>query len=410
MRLINFRADWQQLSAASRVLVINGFSFNLGFYMLLPYLAEHLQSALHLSSWHVGLVIGLRVLSQQGLFLVGGTLGDYLGYKRLILLGCLVRVGGFLLLGFSHNLGLLLLGAFLTGFAGALFTPSSNAYLAHEAVDQASRNRLFAMQSWMREAGMLLGPLVGLTLISFDFFWVGLSSALMFLLLFVIQWYYLPSLSVSSRRGRDQHFLQQWQSMLANSAFLRFIACACAFHLFFHQLYLALPSEVASRGLGSDVITWVFITTSVLGISLQLPISHWVARSFGRANAMGLGLLLMGASFLWFLSNISGWPWLSFIGFAATFSIGSMLVLPLLEATVPHFAQRSELASYYGLYSCFGGIAAFTGNLLVGWLLSLEQLAAQWIWLGLAGVGLLAGFSLYRQVHQLADKAPATVA
>lgn len=401
MNFRHFLADWRQLSAASRVLVINGFSFNLGFYMLLPYLSEHLQTDLNLSPWHVGIVIGLRVLSQQGLFLVGGTLGDYLGYKRLILLGCLVRVLGFLLLGFSHSLTLLLLGAFLTGFAGAMFTPSSNAYLANEAPDQLSRHRLFAMQSWMREAGMLLGPLVGLSLLGFDFFWVGLSSALMFLLLFIIQWRYLPNLAASRVHSSEQHFLQQWKSMLLNTDFMRFVGCACAFQLFFHQLYLALPSEVAARGLGANVITWVFVTTSLLGIGLQLPINRWGRDYLGRAWAMGLGLMLMGASFLWFLITISQWPWLNFIGFAVTFSIGSMLVLPLLESTVAHFGHRSELGSYYGLYSCIGGIVAFLGNLGVGWLLSLEQLATQWIWLGLACLGFLAGFSLYRQVHRL---------
>ncbi|MBU2021749.1 MAG: MFS transporter, partial [Gammaproteobacteria bacterium] len=65
--------DWQLLSPAGRVLVINGFTFNLGFYMLLPYLADHLQHNLGISGWYVGLIIGLRVLSQQGMFLVGGT-------------------------------------------------------------------------------------------------------------------------------------------------------------------------------------------------------------------------------------------------------------------------------------------------------------------------------------------------
>lgn len=71
----------------------------------------------------MGLVIGLRVLSQQGLYLVGGTLGDYLGYKRLILLGCVVRVAGFALLAVAQQLPVLLAGAFLSGLAGALFTP-----------------------------------------------------------------------------------------------------------------------------------------------------------------------------------------------------------------------------------------------------------------------------------------------
>ncbi|MEL0622858.1 MFS transporter [Marinomonas arenicola] len=402
MKVNHFLTDWRQLSAASRVLVINGFSFNLGFYMLLPYLADHLQRVLGLTPWYVGLVIGLRVLSQQGLFLIGGTLGDYLGYKRLILLGCLVRVVGFVLLGVAQSLPLLLLGAFFTGFAGALFTPSSNAYLAYEAPDQVRRDRIFAMQNWTSEAGMLLGPLVGISLVAVSFMWVGLSAGLLFFVLFLIQWRYLPVLADQAKRSPAQPGVwRQWKSMFRNRPFMQFILFACAFHLFFHQLYLSLPSEVEARGLGSYVITWVFMTTSILGITLQMPISRWVAQSIGSAKAMGLGLALMGASFLCFLVSFDELPWLNFIVYGVMFSLGSMLVLPLLGSFVPRFCDKSELGRYYGLYSCIGGIAAFGGNFGIGWLLSIETIERQWIWACLAMIGVCAGLGLYRQVHRL---------
>lgn len=191
-------------------------------------------------------------------------------------------MAGFVLLGFAANLPLLLLGAFLTGFAGALFTPSSNAYLAYEAPDQVRRDQIFAMQNWTSEAGMFLGPLLGIFLISLSFQWVGLGAALLFSLLFVIQWRFLPDLVEQEKRsGAGASFWQQWHSMLLNRQFMKFIACACAFHLFFQQLYLSLPSEVEHRGLGTDVITWVFMTSSIMGILLQMPISRWVANGMG---------------------------------------------------------------------------------------------------------------------------------
>lgn len=408
MNTHHFFDDWRLLSPASRVLIFNSFTFNFGFYMLLPYLADHLQRSLGLSPWHVGLVIGLRVLSQQGLFLIGGTLGDYLGYKRLILLGCLVRVLGFVLLGVAPSLPLLLLGAFLTGFAGALFTPSSNAYLAYQAPDKIQRDRIFAMQNWAREAGMLLGPLVGILLVAVSFLWVGLGAALMFSILFVIQWRFLPELSEQVKRSSvEQRFWSQWSSMMKNRAFMGFVFYACAFQLFFHQLYLCLPNEVESRGLGSYVITWVFMTTSILGITLQMPISYWVSRSLGSAKAMGLGLFLMGGSFLCFLINVPALPWLNFIAYGVMFSLGSMLLLPLLGSYVPCFCDKSELGSYYGLYSCVGGVAAFLGNVGIGWLLSLDGLDRQWLWLGLALIGVFAGGGMYRQVRALPTQATA---
>ncbi|WP_020681485.1 MFS transporter [Marinobacterium rhizophilum] len=401
MRTSNLLHDWREVSVAGRVLIANGFTFNLGFYMLLPYLADHLQRTLGLSPWYAGLVIGLRVLSQQGLFLVGGTLGDYLGYKRLILLGCVVRVGGFALLAIAQQLPALLAGAFLTGLAGALFTPSSNAYLAYEAPDADRRDRIFALQNWSSEAGMFLGPLVGIALLRYDFALVGLGAALLFLMLLWMQWRFLPELTTQEKRqGADSPFWRQWQTMLCNPRFMGFIAFACAFHLFFHQLYLSLPDEVKTRGLDAGVITTVFVISSVLGICLQVPLNRRVPGLLGRSRTMGLGLALMGSAFLWFLTHFASDVRLSFVGFAATFSLGSMLVMPLLAASVPRFCERSELGSYYGLYSCVGGLAAFSGHLVLGGLLSSPGLERDWIWIGLAAIGLMAGFGLYRQMEK----------
>ncbi len=56
-------SGWRSLSPAARVLVANGLAFNLG-------------DGLGLAGWVTGQVMGLRVFSRQGLFLLGGWLGD----------------------------------------------------------------------------------------------------------------------------------------------------------------------------------------------------------------------------------------------------------------------------------------------------------------------------------------------
>jgi len=145
------------LSPAARVLILNGLTFNFGFYMLMPYLAGHLSENLGLAGWAVGLVLGIRVFSQQGLFLLGGLLGDRIGYRRAILIGCAVRCVGFAVFGFSESLAVLLLAACLSGFAGALFTPCAQAYLADECQDAQLRKQAFALHNMASTAGMLIG-------------------------------------------------------------------------------------------------------------------------------------------------------------------------------------------------------------------------------------------------------------
>lgn len=51
----------------------------------------------------------MRNFSQQGMFIVGGTLTDRLGYKPLIVAGCVLRTGGFALLVVAQSLPAVLL-------------------------------------------------------------------------------------------------------------------------------------------------------------------------------------------------------------------------------------------------------------------------------------------------------------
>ena len=64
------------------------------------------------------------------MFLVGGTLADRLGYKPLIVAGCVLRTVGFATLGLVDSLPALLAASAATGLAGALFNPAVRAYLA----------------------------------------------------------------------------------------------------------------------------------------------------------------------------------------------------------------------------------------------------------------------------------------
>lgn len=63
-----FWAQFRSFSRPSRVLMINQFGASIGFYMLMPYLSSYLAGTLGLAAWAVGLVLGVRNFSQQGMF------------------------------------------------------------------------------------------------------------------------------------------------------------------------------------------------------------------------------------------------------------------------------------------------------------------------------------------------------
>ena len=96
--VIRVLGQYRSFPRSVQLLLLNQLTINLGFYMLIPYLAAHLSDGLGLATWLVGLVLGVRNFAQQGMFLVGGALADRFGYKPLIVAGCALRTVGFALL------------------------------------------------------------------------------------------------------------------------------------------------------------------------------------------------------------------------------------------------------------------------------------------------------------------------
>lgn len=138
-----------------RMLLINEFSISAGFFMLMPYLAVYLSEKMALAGWAVGLVVGIRNFSQQGMFLVGGTCTDRFGYKKPIMLGCALRAVGFAMLGLGTSLTLLVAGSLVSGFAGALFLPAVRVGIAEAAGPR--RLEAFALCNLCNRLGIVVG-------------------------------------------------------------------------------------------------------------------------------------------------------------------------------------------------------------------------------------------------------------
>lgn len=106
-----------------RLLAVNQAGINLGFFIVLPYLAAYLTDGLGMAAATVGLVLGARTLRQQGLFLPSGALVDRVGPWPSIVAECGLRVVAFGMLGVLRDPVSVVISVLLIGVAGALFTP-----------------------------------------------------------------------------------------------------------------------------------------------------------------------------------------------------------------------------------------------------------------------------------------------
>jgi MFS family permease len=347
----------------AQVLFINQVGINIGFYMLMPYLADHLTSSAGMAVWTVGLILGVRNFTQQGMFLIGGTLADRLGYKPMIMLGCALRTVGFAFFALSTAVPVLIAASALTGFAGALFNPAARAYLAHEESER--RVEAFALFNVFYQTGILIGPLAGILLLKMDFRLVCLTAAAIFAILTALQWRHLPA-RAGAEADTDRPVLTDWREAFANRAFIGFAAAMIASYALSFQVYLGLPLEVR-RVTGDEWgVVALFAISAVLGMAGQLRLTAWCKRRWSPGQAMAYGLAVMGLSFTplaageWFTGPLRLFPMLAC---AALLAIGTMMVFPFEMATIASLSGGRLIGTYYGLYNLLSGLGILAGNL-----------------------------------------------
>ncbi|MBF6456083.1 MULTISPECIES: MFS transporter [Nocardia] len=383
--------------------MINQFGINLGFYMLMPYLAGYLAGPLGLAAWAVGLVLGVRNFSQQGMFLIGGTLADRLGYKPLIVAGCLLRTGGFAMLVFTTSLPGLLIASAATGFAGALFNPAVRAYLAADTGER--RVEAFAVFNIFYQAGILAGPLVGLALMFLDFRVTAAAAAVVFAALTVAQLAALPARR-EQKPAEQTSILQDWRAVAANRRFLLFSLTMIGSYVLSFQVYLALPlqAEYLAGAQSQVLVSALFVVSGVVAVAGQLRITGWFKARWGTGRSLAVGMAILAAAFLPLLVIPgpgrfgTGAAVVALLLSTAVLAVGTAAVFPFEMDTVVSLADGRLVATHYGFYNTIVGVGILAGNLATGAVVGAARDAgADWaVWAGLALIGALSAFALHR--------------
>jgi len=405
----------------ARLLMINQFGINLGFYMLMPYLAGYLSGPLGLAAWAVGLVLGVRNFSQQGMFLIGGTLADRLGYKPLIVAGCVLRTAGFAALIFATSLPMLLIASAATGFAGALFNPAVRAYLAAEAGER--RVEAFAVFNVFYQAGILAGPLVGIALLGVDFRWTAAAAAAVFAVLSVAQLCALPQRSGATTATS---VWTDWRAIAGDRRFVAFAVAMGGTYVLSFQVYLALPlhaGTISGAG-GQELTALVFVVSGVVAVAGQVRITAWLRARWGIGRGLVLGVGVLAAAFVP-LALIPGAESFGTVAAAAALllsaavlAVGTAAVFPFEMDTVVSLSEGKLVATHYGFYNTIVGVAILAGNLGTGAVFDVARAAGadRLVWVGLTLIGLLTAVAVQRAIrpvpgrHRQLDALPAYTA
>lgn len=397
------RADWVVFRALSRplqLLLFSQFAFNVGFYLVVPFLASYLETDLRLSGALIGLILGLRTFSQQGLFFLGGAVTDWLGVKPVLLLGIAVRIVGFLTLAGTQNLGLIVLGVVLIGIAAALFSPASESAIVGlagvaEAAGGPRRTQVLSVQQVFSQAGSAVGPALGGALLFVTFQVTSVVAAGLFALIGLMHLLWLPS---GLRVGARSSVLHSLGTALRNRGFLAFAGVNAVMLVGYNQMYLALPVELTRIGADSATITWYFLIASIFVIAGQCATTRVVDR-LPAVRVFQLGFLVAALAFLliaavaWVPSQGGLLGALPIVGFVLLLHLATMITAPRARDIVARMAREKNLGAHMGVMASAGGLAVLLTGGPIGSLLEAARTpgpAAALPWLVLAALPVLS--------------------
>jgi MFS family permease len=282
-------------------------------------------------------------------------------------------VVGLLTLGLSPSVAGVAVGAILTGFAGALFSPAVEAALARasatsdeQGASPTARLDAFALFNAFGQIGAFTGPLLGALLLRVDFAVVSVTGAAVFVVIGLAHLRWLPN---ERPTPVDRAILHGLTAIARNRAFLCFATVMAVQLVAYNQLYLLLPLEL-DRGWGDQEPLGLLLAVSSVAIVVgQFRVAEWTRRRPVR-NALSVGLIVTAFGALAAATGAAAGGRPAVIAGTAAFvlllAFGQMIIGPAARAAIPTFANERHLGSYYGMYASIGGIMVLPASAGLG--------------------------------------------
>jgi MFS family permease len=277
-----------------------------------------------------------------------------------------------------ESLPALLIALAATGLAGALFNPAVRAYLAADSGER--RVEAFALFNVFYQAGILLGPLVGMVLTGASFKLTCAVAAAVFGVLSIVQIRSLPPHRAPCGGDRES-VLAQWRSVVGNRRFMLFATAMVSSYVLAFQVYLALPLEVrrlGGEGRGATLaVASLFVASGLITVLGQTRVTAWCRANVPPGHALAIGVATMASAFLPLLATaaipapsqlVGRWMLAALPSLAAAILLaaGTMIAFPFEMDTIVSLSGGRLVATHYGIYNTICGIGITIGNLLTG--------------------------------------------
>jgi MFS transporter, DHA2 family, methylenomycin A resistance protein len=386
-----------------------------------------IQRSLHTNIGALQWIIDSYNLTFASLLLLGGTLGDLFGRRRIFLIGLALFTAGSLLCGLAVTFPLLVIGRVLQGVGAALELPGTLSILTITYPDHKERERAIGIWASMAGIALGIGPTAGAFLVDTlgwqSIFFMNIPIGLLTLVITVgvvgesfhaegrrvdLPGQVLVALSLTALTyAVIESQAWGWSSLLIVGGLVLAVACLVAFILIersvrapmvpldiFRQrafsAALAIASMMTFGMYGMFFLISLYLQSikdaSPLLAGLQLlplsitfiilsPVAGRLMNRFGPRWLMTIGMALMGAGLLLFTTLTPGTAYgflvivMALIGIGLGFNMGPVLAVAVGSVPPERSGMASGLANVARMLGATLGVAIL-GSILAGHLVS----------------------------------------
>ena len=336
--------------------------------MVLP-LFPDLGRALGLTPIQIGLAASVFSISQFFASPITGKLSDHFGRKPLLILSQLSTFAGFLLLGFSTTVVILIAARLIDGLLGSNMTVSQ-AYIS-DIVKPKHRTKVYGYSSGIFGVGLIFGPFIGAVLSQINYS-VPMFFAAAITLVSIILVLFLPETITKNKEKISLGFndivpineaKRYEKTPHVRNNLLIFFIYGLGFHLFISNFSLWAQSQLHLDGTQvSTYMTWI----GILRVIIQTVLIARILRALGEDRMLKTGIIAAIITMVGLAVSADYW----FVFVPLIFlAYGTGVSRPILTSKLVNSVTQKETATLLGVNNSLNSIVQIVTPIVGGFVI-----------------------------------------
>ncbi len=335
--------NFQSITTDYWLMLLFIFFMKAGQFMILPFLALHLNTSTLASAGLIGIAVGSGPLAYGLMGPFNGYFIDHFGAQKIIMFSMIV--GGVLFIFFNahQTISYYVLVNTLVGITRSAFDTATKSYKLHTMTPEFRRFS-FSLRFTVLNTAASVGPLIGVHFIqgSANILFLTIGIGYIILSLFVPWIIEKESLPIDYKRPS----LKQVFTIISTDSRLRYIVFASALMWgCYAQLDATLPlhlNHMLTNGI--KIFMWTVVINTAGCALLQILMAK-IMNSVLETYQVVLGCMFFMAGFFLFSVTLKI-PSLFLAAFLIV--LGEIIICPLMELLIYKIAPKEMINIYYG--------------------------------------------------------------